>query len=58
MGGGGWPTCSAPSDPAGTVTLDFNYAYHPSCAYAPRWACPLAPPGNRLPMPIRAGERL
>jgi len=40
------------------VTLDFNYAYHPSCAYDPRWVCPLAPPDSRLAIPIRAGERL
>ena len=39
------------------VVLDFNYAYNPSCAYNPRWACPLAPPENRLEEPIRAGER-
>ena len=41
-----------------TVRLDFNYAYNPSCAYDPRWVCPLAPPPNRLPLPIRAGERM
>jgi uncharacterized protein (DUF1684 family) len=38
--------------------LDFNFAYHPSCAYDPRWSCPLAPPGNRLPVAVEAGERL
>jgi uncharacterized protein (DUF1684 family) len=43
---------------AGTIVLDFNYAYHPSCAYDPRWVCPLAPPENRLAIPIRVGERL
>jgi uncharacterized protein (DUF1684 family) len=43
---------------AGTVVLDFNYAYHPSCVYDPRWLCPLAPPDSRLALPIRAGERL
>jgi uncharacterized protein (DUF1684 family) len=41
----------------GEVTLDFNYAYNPSCAYNSRWACPLAPPENRLDEPVRAGER-
>lgn len=40
------------------LVLDFNYAYHPSCAYDPRWSCPLAPPQSRLEVPIRAGERL
>lgn len=43
---------------AGTLVLDFNFAYQPSCAFDPRWACPLAPPENRLDLPIRAGERL
>ncbi len=39
------------------LTLDFNFAYNPSCAYDPRWVCPLAPPANRLPIAIQAGER-
>ncbi|MFI5267067.1 MAG: DUF1684 domain-containing protein [Chloroflexota bacterium] len=42
----------------GTVVLDFNYAYHPSCAYDAAWSCPLAPASNRLMTPVRAGERL
>jgi uncharacterized protein (DUF1684 family) len=42
----------------GTLILDFNFAFQPSCAYDPKWACPLAPPANRLDLPIRAGERL
>jgi len=40
------------------VEIDFNYAYNPSCAYSPRWACPLAPPENYLKVPVRAGERV
>ena len=43
---------------ADALVLDFNYAYHPSCVYDPRWSCPLAPLENRLAVPIRAGERL
>src|SRR5207248_6152049 len=43
---------------ADEVVLDFNYAYHPSCAYDPVWACPLAPPDSRLPIAIHAGEQL
>jgi len=39
------------------AVLDFNYAYNPSCAYDPRWSCPLAPAANWLQVPIRAGER-
>ena len=42
----------------GRLVLDFNFAYQPSCAFDPQWACPLAPPENRLDLPIRGGERL
>ncbi len=46
-------------DPAtGTLVIDFNFASQPSCAFDPSWACPLAPPENRLEIAIRAGERL
>jgi uncharacterized protein (DUF1684 family) len=40
----------------GRVRLDLNYLYNPSCAYDDAWLCPLAPPENRLDVPIRAGE--
>jgi uncharacterized protein (DUF1684 family) len=43
---------------AGTLILDFNFAFQPSCAHDPNWACPLAPPANRLDIAVRAGERL
>ena len=42
----------------GRVILDFNFAYQPSCAYSPDWVCPLPPASNRLPVLIRAGERV
>jgi len=42
----------------GTAIVDFNFAYHPSCAFDPGWVCPLAPPENWLDIPVRAGERL
>lgn len=38
--------------------VDFNYAYHPFCAYNDGWSCPLTPPENRLTVAIRAGEKL
>lgn len=44
------------TDPMSMV-LDFNFAYNPSCAYNPEWACPLAPPGNRVDVEIPVGER-
>ncbi|HVW92887.1 MAG TPA: DUF1684 domain-containing protein [Devosia sp.] len=43
--------------PDGRVILDFNFAYNPSCYYSPRWVCPLAPRGNRLPAAVRGGEK-
>jgi len=41
----------------GRLVLDFNFAYNPSCAYDPRWACPLTPPANRLEIAVHAGEK-
>ena len=38
------------------VVVDFNYAYNPSCAYDPQWACPLAPHENWLQVAVEAGE--
>ena len=40
------------------LVVDLNFAYHPSCAYDPRWTCPLAPEGNRVEAPVTAGEQL
>lgn len=41
---------------AGTLVLDFNFAYNPSCAYDPAWACPLAQQGNVLAVAVPVGE--
>ena len=41
----------------GTIVLDFNFAYNPSCAYDPAWACPLAQPGNVVTVDVPVGER-
>ena len=42
----------------GTVTLDFNRATNLPCAYTEFATCPLPPAGNRLPVPVTAGEQL
>lgn len=59
-GGGRYVLDTAKGADLGTteagVVLDFNFAYAPSCAHDPRWRCPLAPPRNRLALPVRAGE--
>lgn len=43
----------------GPYVMDFNRAYNPLCAYgAPaRFACPVTPKENRLPIRVEAGER-
>lgn len=43
-------------DQDGTVTINFNYAYNPFCAYNDAYSCPLPPVENWLPVPIEAGE--
>ncbi len=42
----------------GFLVIDLNFAYNPSCAYDPAWACPLAPPGNTVPVAVDAGEMM
>ena len=40
-----------------TITLDFNRAYNPYCAYVNSYSCPLPPRENILTIPIKAGEK-
>jgi len=47
----------ADGDGPDTLVIDLNFAYSPSCAYDPAWACPLAPAGNILRAPVPVGER-
>ena len=42
----------------GALVVDLNFLYHPSCRYSSSWQCPLAPRGNAIIAPVRAGERL
>jgi uncharacterized protein (DUF1684 family) len=44
------------ADLGGDLVVDLHFAYNPSCAYDERWACPLAPPGNVVDVPVEAGE--
>ena len=43
---------------SGAYDLDFNRAYHPFCVYNAKYDCPYPPRENRLPLPVRAGEKL
>jgi uncharacterized protein len=44
--------------PDGSVTLDFNRAANPPCAYTDLATCPLPPSENRLPVAVEAGEKI
>jgi uncharacterized protein len=51
----GFPTNGL--DKPGELVLDFNRLENPPCAYTAFATCPLPPPGNRLPIPLPAGEQ-
>lgn len=53
-GAGRFLYAAMPKD--GTVSLDFNKAYSPPCAFTAFATCPLPPKQNRLPVRIEAGE--
>jgi hypothetical protein len=41
----------------GQLTIDFNKAYNPYCAYSDGYACPIPPRTNVLSVPVEAGEK-
>ncbi|MBI3482715.1 MAG: DUF1684 domain-containing protein [Bacteroidetes bacterium] len=42
---------------ATSITLDFNEAYNPYCAYSDNFSCPFPPRENILKIAVRAGEK-
>lgn len=42
----------------GKLTIDFNNAYNPYCAYNHTYSCPIPPKENNLPVRIEAGEKI
>lgn len=44
--------------PTGIYTVDFNRAFNPYCYYNPTYDCPYPPKENRLPVAVRAGEKI
>ncbi len=40
-----------------TISIDFNKAYNPYCAYNEKFSCPLVPKDNYLPTAIKAGVK-
>lgn len=55
---GGGRYLEVPSIDGEKVILDFNYAYQPYCTYNHNYSCPIPPAINRLPIEIKAGEKL
>ena len=43
--------------PDGSITLDFNLAVLPPCAFSYAFNCPMPPKQNRFAVPIEAGEK-
>jgi len=39
----------------GTITIDFNKAYNPYCAYNKKYSCPITPRNNYMDIAIEAG---
>lgn len=56
-GGGRYLDLRIPPAGVGTLLLDFNCAYNPSCAYNAGYSCPVPPAENRLTIAIPAGVR-
>ncbi len=56
-GGGRFLSLDEPAPGATSITLDFNKAYNPPCAFSAFATCPLPPPENRLAVAIPAGEQ-
>ncbi len=54
-GGGRYMDLEIP--PSDIITLDFNKAYNPYCAYNSKYSCPLVPLQNYLDRPIKAGVK-
>lgn len=56
-GGGRYLDVPVPKRSETEITLDFNRAYNPYCAYNNGYSCPVPPAANRLTVPIPAGEK-
>lgn len=54
-GGGRYLDIEMPKD--SFLTLDFNLAYNPNCAYSDNWSCPIVPDENTLIPAIPAGVK-
>lgn len=56
-GGGRYIDLSIDDIKDGKITIDFNKAYNPYCAFTTGYNCPIPPRENVLNIPIKAGEK-
>ncbi len=56
-GGGRYLNMSKEDTSDGIITIDFNKAYNPWCAYSDGYNCPIPPKENHLSFPVYAGEK-
>lgn len=56
-GGGRYIDLSLSAIENNSLTIDFNKAYNPYCAYSDGYRCPIPPEENDLPLKILAGEK-
>lgn len=54
---GGGRFLNVRQDGKNSITIDFNLAYNPYCAYNPDYACPLPPKENIMTISVEAGEK-
>ncbi|MDA0314247.1 MAG: DUF1684 domain-containing protein [Bacteroidetes bacterium] len=54
---GGGRYLNVRQDGKNSITIDFNLAFNPYCAYNPNFACPLPPRENILEIAIPVGEK-
>ncbi|MGY5351862.1 DUF1684 domain-containing protein [Wenyingzhuangia sp. IMCC45533] len=55
--GGRYIDTTIPENPTGYITLDFNKAYNPYCAYNKNFVCPIPPKNNHIATKILAGVK-
>ncbi len=56
-GGGRYIDLRIPEEGVKKITLDFNQAYNPYCAYSGGYSCPVPPAENNLDTAITAGVK-
>jgi uncharacterized protein (DUF1684 family) len=54
---GGGRYLNVRQDGKNSITIDFNLAFNPYCAYNPDFACPLPPRENILEIALPVGEK-